>query len=272
MEKIDTYLRWVGCKRLLLKDISNHFPNSFNNYHEPFLGSGIVFFRLIERRKAFLSDLNEPLINCFIQLKHNVTKVVDELRKYNNTKEMFLNERTRIYKDDIKRAAQFIFLNRTSFNGIYRVNQNGVYNVPYGYRKNVDLITSELLYKVHKKLQFADISFNDFGSTLSKINPGDFVYLDPPYATAHQNNGFLEYNQKLFSWDDQIRLFKYVKALSDRNIYFILSNAAHWKIKQLYAELCEPVIVSRYSKIGGFGAKRGKIDEYIFTNIINAKN
>lgn len=263
-----SFLRWAGSKQRLLNILEPYLQKDFNNYHEPFLGGGNVYLNLIsENKKSYLSDLNKDLVNCFSQIKTNVKAVIHELRRYQNTKEEYLEERNHIYNCPIKNAAKFIYINRTCYNGIYRVNSQGLFNVPYGYRENVDLITKNKLIEVSSRLRNATIFHGDFTKSLRYIKKNDLVFLDPPYTTAHQHNGFIEYNQKIFSWTDQERLADFIQLIVEKEAFFLLTNAAHKSIEKLYKSYGKPVTIDRYSLIGGIGAKRNKVNEYIFSNI-----
>ena len=163
-------------------------------------------------------------------------------------------------------AARFIYLNHTSFNGIYRVNKNGDYNVPYGFR-NVDYIEEEKIRSASSALQKANIFHGDFIDSLDNIKSGDLVFLDPPYTVSHNNNGFIKYNKTLFSLEDQIRLSKFIDSVKDKGAYYILTNAAHKIILEIFEKGDYCYELSRTSLIGGDKAKRGVVSEYIFTNI-----
>jgi DNA adenine methylase len=247
-------------------------PDKFNNFHEPFLGGASVFFFIKQNaeesnRKFYLSDTNEYLINTYEQLRDNPHEVICHLKKFKNTKEDYY--RIRIYNPKInaKQAAKFIFLNRTSFNGIYRVNGDGKYNVPYGHRPHVDFITEDLLLKVSQLLQGTMLSTKSFEKSLAAVKTGDLVFLDPPYTVAHENNGFIEYNQKLFSWDDQEKLKKIIEEIISKNAFFILTNASHASIKALYKDIARITILSRPSIVGGRSKTRGIYNELIVHNI-----
>lgn len=272
--QLGPFLRWTGSKRWLAQtSLDEILPKKFNSYHEPFLGGGAVFFHIIgkennRKRKFYLSDVNEELINCYKQLKVDFKGVLKHLRGFENNEIAYYKVRDISYNSDLKRAARFIYLNRTSFNGIYRVNSSGKYNVPYGYRSNVDLVTSDLLKNVSIALSNARLSCNSFEKSIQFIKEGDLVFIDPPYTVAHENNGFIEYNQKLFSWKDQIKLEKYILKIKERGGYFIMANASHKSIIDLYKHTGEIIKLSRYSKVGGRNKTRGEFNELIFCNTL----
>ena len=266
------FLRWTGSKRWLTKNYIHSFlPRKFNNYHEPFLGGGSVFFFVKQfllncERDFFLSDTNQELINAYEQIRDNPEDVIKFLKQFKNTKEDYYNIRK--YKPRIKskKAAKFIYLNRTSFNGIYRVNAQGSYNVPYGHRSNVDFVTEQLLRDVSKLLQGVVFSIHSFEDSLNSINKGDLIFLDPPYTVAHENNGFIEYNQKLFSWDDQVKLKGIIEKIIQKEAFFILTNASHSSIETLYKDIANIAIISRPSIVGGRLKTRGFYNEFIIHN------
>ncbi|ETZ22814.1 Dam family site-specific DNA-(adenine-N6)-methyltransferase [Pedobacter sp. V48] len=266
------FLRWTGSKRWLTKDLLKDFlPKSFENYHEPFLGGGAVFFHLKSistnpDRKYFLSDTNNELINCYHKLQEDASLVIDHLKSFINTEEHYYQVRLSRPEDSFIQAARFIYLNRTSFNGIYRVNSEGKYNVPYGKRINVDVITEDLLKDVSKFIQGCDFSTSSFEKSIDKISKNDLVFIDPPYTVAHENNGFIEYNQTLFSWDDQLKLKAYIEKIAEKGAYFILTNASHHSLTDLYDGVGKLVKVGRLSKVGGRNKTRGTFNELIVFN------
>lgn len=269
---IKPFLRWAGGKTWLLKDIDKFLPKKFNNYYEPFLGGGSVFIHLKSNGKiqnqAFLADRNHDLINAYNIIKQETNELIEILKEYKNEKDFYYNLRDQIYTNDIHKAAQFIFLNRTSFNGIYRVNLKGEYNVPYGFKVYKLLFDFNNLIKLQHIFQDAYFNAGDFEETLETIQKDDLVFLDPPYTVAHENNGFIKYNQKIFAWEDQERLAVYIEKLKAKKAYFILTNAAHININNLFQKVAEKNVLTRYSVVGGIGAKREEISEYIFTNCI----
>lgn len=261
------FLRWVGGKTWLARHIEDYLPSDgFNRYHEPFLGSAAIFFRL-HPHKSFLSDLNSELIETYLQIQSNVEEVIKNLRRYQNTEEFYYKTRSKLCQTPVTRAARFIYLNQTSFNGIYRVNLNGQYNVPYGFRKK-NFFDPENLRMASSILQKAHIEQCDFTESIKRVKKGDLVFLDPPYTVTHNNNGFIKYNSRLFDQDSQTRLSSYIDKVIEKGAYYILTNAAHKWIKMTFEKPNNKIItLSRMSSIGGTQAKRGKYEELIFTNI-----
>lgn len=265
--KCKPFLRWTGSKSWLVREgLVNYLPKSFNNYHECFLGSAAVFFSVLPENEVFLYDINEDLIETYKEIRDNLELVIRSLKRLKNTEEEYYKIRKSKFQTPHTRAARFIYLNRCSFNGIYRVNSKGEYNVPYGRRNNVDVVTQANLSRVSETLQSTNLLSLDFGQTLKGIKEKDLVFLDPPYTVAHENNGFIEYNKKLFSWDDQVRLAETIKEIDSRGAYFILTNAAHEAIRDLYSGIGSISKVERYSKVGGRIKTRGMYNEFIITN------
>ncbi|WPO81622.1 Dam family site-specific DNA-(adenine-N6)-methyltransferase [Chryseobacterium sp. JJR-5R] len=267
------FLRWAGGKRWFVKYLTELNRIKINNYFELFVGGGSVFFNLNNYKNAFISDLNFELIESYEALRDGPENVIKILKEFKNDKIEYYNIREQKFENKFERAAQFIYLNQTSFNGIYRVNKNGNFNVPFGNRNKKDIIEEQNLLLVSKKLQNVNMVCNDFENNLEKINSGDLVFLDPPYTVAHEKNGFIQYNQKIFSLDDQYRLSEFVKKIEKKGAFYILTNAKHQAILEIYKDLESPVSLKRSSTIGGSGAKRGKegFNEYIFSNCLNLK-
>ena len=260
------FLRWAGGKSWFQKYLSDTKELKFNNYHEPFLGGGATFFSLKPTGISYLSDLNIELVNTYIAIRDNVEDVILKLKTFHNTEKDYYEIRQNEYELIADKAAQFIFLNQTSFNGIYRVNLKGAYNVPYGFR-NKPFIDEKLLKDVSFVLQRATLQASDFDIVKKNIALGDLVFLDPPYTVSHNNNGFIKYNEKIFSLEDQYRLSELISFIKEKNAYYILTNAAHNKIKEIFEKKDNLYEVSRASLIGGTNAHRGGISELIFTNL-----
>ena len=261
------FLRWAGGKRWLLKIINDLLPKKgFNQYHEPFVGGGALFLYL-QPKISFISDLNKELIDSYIAIQQEVELVIEHLNKLKNTKEDYYKIRRHKFNMTSKNAARFIYLNQVSFNGIFRVNLNGEYNVPYGFREKYQF-DFENLRKVSKVLQGVDIRTNDFAKIIYNVKKGDLVFIDPPYTVTHNDNGFFHYNQKLFSIEDQYRLSQTIKEMKEIGAYYILTNAAHKKVRDIFNFNDKIIEIERASLIGGKNAKRGKFAELIITNVI----
>lgn len=261
------FLRWAGGKTWLLKNISFFLPDSFNNYHEPFLGGGSVFFYLKPPNNSYLSDSNSELVNAYLQIRDSVEEVISILETFSNTKTDYYAIRSSSFNNIIKKAAQFIYLNRTSFNGIYRVNLKGKYNVPYGYNNYQSLYDFELLRNGSKALNCTEITCSDFENSLTNVKNNDLVFLDPPYTISHIKNGFIKYNEKLFSWQDQERLALYIEEIKKIGAFYLMTNAKHESVEDLYSKYDMPIVLNRFSTIGGKNAMRSSINELLFTNI-----
>jgi DNA adenine methylase len=269
MPSIEPFLRWAGGKTWLTKYIQDITKNlHIEHYHEPFLGGGAIFFALEHEKKSYLSDANVQLINTYIQVKDNPKEVISSLRELPNTKSDYYKIRAEIsYTNTAENAAKFIYLNQTSFNGLYRVNSDGFYNVPYGFRDNWVYDENRIIL-ASEKLKNTRIEAGDFELNKHRIKARDLVFLDPPYTVSHNNNGFVAYNQNIFSLEDQYRLKEFIECLKNRGAYYILTNAAHKTIKEIFLGENDRIIeMQRNSLIGGKNAKRAMISEYIFTNI-----
>lgn len=263
-------LRWAGGKIWLTNYIDNYLPESFNNYYEPFVGGASIYLFLknkgVINKKAFLSDTNDELINAHITIRDYPEELFLLLSRFKNEKDCYYEVRAAQPATILERAARFIFLNRTSFNGIYRENLKGEYNVPFGHRTISSLFDLEHIKQISRLLHNANFTSCDFEDTLPQVKKNDLVFLDPPYTVAHENNGFIKYNKKIFAWEDQERLKSYIEKIKLKGAYFILTNAAHESIGELYNSSGKVNKLSRASLIGGKGAKRDNYNEFIFFN------
>lgn len=260
------FLRWAGGKNWLVKHLHLLLPKGgFEDYHEPFLGSGAVFLAIKPPNVSYLSDLNKELIQVYKTLKSNPNGIIGELRKFRNTEDFYYALRDREFVEPYKAAAKFIFLNQTSFNGIHRVNLKGIYNVPYGHRTK-EFLDENLLKEVSRSLKKARLSAGDFEEIRTKVKRKDLVFLDPPYTVSHNHNGFIKYNQKLFSLEDQVRLSSLIDYIKQKGAYYILTNAAHQTISDIFDKGDRMLELNRASLIGGTNAHRGLTSELIFTN------
>ena len=262
-EGIKPCLKWAGGKRALLNDIHKMIPKDFNNYYEVFFGGGALFFSILPK-KAVIADLNEDLMNLYIQIRDNTDNLIEKLKKTKNNKEFYLEMRSSSPEDEIDRAVKFLYLNKTCWNGLYRVNSLGEFNVPFANYKNPLICDDELLNKLSIVLKNIDIKVGDFQDILANVQKDDFVYLDPPYTVTHNKN-FISYNSKIFSWDDQIRLANLVKVLTEKGAKVLVSNAKAEEIKKLYKGF-KFKVVKRKSVISGNTSGRKDVEEYLFYN------
>lgn len=263
----ESFVRWAGGKSWLVPHIKKLIaPIQINHYHEPFLGGAATFFALDLPRRSYLSDVNDDLINAYLQIKKSPEEVIQRLDSFQNTKDEYYRVRSMHFTDNIERAAQFIFLNQTSYNGLYRVNRKGEYNVPYGNREEWHY-DADRIRRCSKKLYNTRITCGDFEINKYRIKHNDLVFLDPPYTVSHNNNGFIEYNKNLFSIKDQKRLSLFIDFIKRRGAFYILTNANHEAIQMIFQKGDRKIILERNSLIGGKEAKRGKTSELIFTNI-----
>lgn len=262
------FLRWAGGKRWLVSYIAELTCDvQIRNYHEPFAGGAAVFFGSYFGGRSFLSDLNAELIETYAAVQDAPDKVWERLRQYRNTEEDYYAARAARPRTPANRAARFIFLNHTSFNGLYRVNLRGEYNVPFGYKPSDNRPHQEQLRSASARLKSTTLAVGDFVSALQNVGEGDLVFLDPPYTVAHNNNGFVKYNDRLFLFADQQRLSSMIDQLRDRGAYYVMTNAAHASIAELFDKGDRRIETSRKNNVGGRSAARGRAIEYLFTNL-----
>jgi DNA adenine methylase len=261
------FLRWAGGKTWFARRYSAQIRSTlFRAYHEPFLGSGAVFFSLALQSTAFLSDNNSRLIEAYRCIRDRVREVIEVLSTFSNTETAYYAIRETSFDSEVARAAQFIYLNQTSYNGIYRENYKGKYNVPYGHRTK-DFIGERVLLQASHALANTQLFCEDFFESAYRAKPTDLFFLDPPYTVSHNKNGFIKYNKKLFNLEDFVRLRNYISVIRDRGAYYILTNANHDAVKEIF-DFGDPVHeVSRANLIGGKRAVRGPVSELIFTNL-----
>lgn len=266
-------LKWVGGKRQLLDIITPLIPKGYTAYCEPFVGGGAVLFD-IQPKKAFVNDINQDLILVYKVIKDNVDELISELSEFKNEAESFYDVRDwdrdkKKYEalTDIKRAARIIYLNKTCFNGLYRVNNAGEFNSPFGNYKNPNIVNAPVLRAVNSYFNEADIKFSnvDYAEVLKNITKGTFVYLDPPYDPVSETSNFTGYSRGGFTTDDQIRLRECCDKLNEKGVKFMLSNSATEFIKEQYANYHIKIVKAKRS-INSVASKRGDIDEVIIRN------
>lgn len=258
------FLKWPGGKRWLAKTIAGIIKPRLNRrYYEPFLGGGAVLFAL-RPRTATLSDINPELINVYRQVRDHPEKVLARLRRMPVTRDHYYKTRAKEPSCQIKRAAKLLYLNRTAFGGIYRLNRAGRFNVPYGggERTPESLWRDKLIESSSKLLRGVTLSTSDFEEVVDRAGPGDAVYCDPTYSVAHENNGFVRYNERNFSWADQERLAAAAFRAYKRGVLVIVSNAHHQSIRALYSQVAAKR-VTRKSLVSTRPDARRTVHEYL---------
>lgn len=262
-KKQPPFLKWAGGKRWLIEKHAHLLNVEYDRYIEPFLGSGAVFFSLTPKN-AILSDSNERLIETYKAIQLNWEKVQERLTIHHkkHSKEYYYSVRKKILKTPETRAAQFIYLNRTCWNGLYRVNQLGEFNVPIGTKINAILPTDNFK-KISEVLKNTTLLSEDFEKIINLAQKGDFLFIDPPYTVKHNQNGFINYNEKIFSWNDQIRLRDSIQKAIKRGAKALITNACHESIRKLYDQTGEIITLNRSSVIAGKSIARGKYEEIV---------
>lgn len=257
-------LKWAGGKRALAHLILPVIGKAAGTYFEPFLGGGAIFFAL-KPQNARLSDLNPELMECYQSIKDDPDGVARHLSRLKNDEKIYYRVRESRPRSALGRSARLIYLTSLSFNGIYRQNLKGEFNVPYGYKSSKSLPTPEQLRHVSRRLSGAALTSADFQDVTAVAVPGDTVYFDPPYTVAHNNNGFVKYNASIFSWDDQKRLAEHAAWLANRGCRVFISNADHDAVRRLYRNF-ECWVIQRHSVIAANSGKRRSITECFFHN------
>lgn len=256
------FLKWAGGKRALLPQILPLLPTIYRRYYEPFLGGGALLFAL-QPNAATVSDLNDDLVNSYVQVRDNVDAVIDRLMGLEIDQGRYYEMRRWQPVDPLDRAVRFLYLNRTAFNGLYRVNKVGQFNVPFGCKETTTLCDERLLRSASQALRYVQVQTEDFEQATLNVGGGDLVYFDPPYTVKHNNNGFRKYNQAIFSWADQERLALLARNLAARGAYVVISNAAHTDVEALYRGF-RSVRLERPSLISGRASGRGRVEESLF--------
>ena len=254
------FLRWAGGKSWLVQRLRLLLPPIIGTYYEPFLGGGSLFFNLLPEN-AVLSDLNERLVETYEVLRDQPSDLASILQNWSNSETTFYFIRNRDFPNKVYRAAQFIYLNKTCWNGLYRVSRSGKFNVPFGYHGR-QVFDARHLEDLSKALQPSHLIAGDFASAVSEAKAGDFIYFDPPYTTRHSKNGFLQYNKNLFSWEDQKRLGRVATELAQRGCHVVVSNASYEPILELYPGFGHET-VPRSSVLAAKPEYRQRITEFL---------
>jgi len=262
---VKPFLKWAGGKRWLTDCPSFELPDFQGTYFEPFLGGGAVFFNA-RPHTAVLSDLNPRLIETYEAVRDHADALCALLEEHhrNHSKPYYYQVRSLKLATPVQRAAQFLYLNRTCWNGLYRENLRGEFNVPIGTKSKV-FDPDEDLHAISDRLKGAKLLVSDFEATMSMAGEGDLVFADPPYTTAHNFNGFVKYNETVFAWSDQVRLKEAAVAAKARGAAVIITNAYHSSILELYAGAGKVSELRRQSVISGKAEGRAKTSECLIS-------
>lgn len=286
------FVKWAGGKVRILKVLQSRLPyeienNEIDKYIEPFVGGGALFFSIASKYdidEYLINDKNRILMKTYEVIKEKPEKLIKKLLQL---EDRYLNlnirKREQMYYDqrdlfnslcnknsnhnEVSSCSLFIFLNKTCYNGIFRLNQKSEFNVPFGFYSNPNICDEENIMNAYEMLQSTKIFCMDFKklfSKIKKIGPTTFVYFDPPYVIQNGNNGFLKYNERIFSWEDQIRMSRLIDKLSLKGVKIMISNANHQDILRLYSDYAIHK-AKRYSVIGAKISSRRKISEIIIT-------
>jgi len=258
--ELQPIVKWAGGKRWLIRTAGYLFPADYENYIEPFLGGAAVYFHLAPS-SALLSDVNAELINVYMSIQEDWEQVADILREHqkHHCSDYYYSVRDTAYETSFEQAARTLYLNRTCWNGLYRVNLKGKFNVPIGTKSNV-LADIDSFPHVAKLFKGAKFKTGDFEDTINTATQDDFVFVDPPYTVKHNYNGFIKYNENLFRWEDQVRLRDAVVRATQRGAKVLVLNANHESIVSLY-EGFEQIVLSRSNVLSGKSEFRGVYQE-----------
>lgn len=274
---VKPFVKWAGGKRQLMPEIVKYKPKTYKKFIEPFVGGGSVFMTL-QNNKTVINDFNSELINTYIVIRDNLGELIQELEKHkeNDSKEYFYTlrewDRNGILeeKSNVERASRFIYLNKTCFNGLFRVNSQGQFNVPYGNYKNPNIVNKEVLIADSKFLNKSGIKImnGDFEKAAKTARKGDFVYFDPPYAPlVEDSQSFVGYTLNGFGYEEQVRLRDLFVELDKKGCFVMLSNSSSKLIHDLYADYKDTtIIIGATRNINSKASGRGKVDEVLIMN------
>ena len=239
------FVKWAGGKRQLIPEIEKHLPEKFSSYYEPFLGGGALLFHLLSENKnlkGYVSDLNSDLILAYVTIRDNLNGLLKSLQKhsdnyFSDSKSYYYSIRETNPNSQIEKVSRLLFLNRTCFNGLYRVNSKGKFNVPLGRYSNPNIVQEENLHSVNQFLNHNKIIIKcqDFSSTVEKVKKGDFVYFDPPYQPVSKTANFTSYTNGNFGLNDLKRLAKVSNQLTKKGVNVLLSNSSSKQVRELFS-------------------------------------
>lgn len=264
MNSFPPVVKWAGGKRWLISQYGDLFPTEYDRLVEPFLGGASIFLKLIPQ-SALLADLNSDLITTYKAIRDDWKAVEEGLRKHQplHGKEHYYEVREENPTDPVSIAVRFLYLNRTCWNGLYRVNKNGFFNVPIGTKTNV-MLPSDDFESFSKRLKTkVKLVSQSYEKTLKMVKRDDFVYIDPPYTVNHNKNGFLKYNESIFSWEDQLKLREAVENVALLGAKVIISQAHHHSIEELYQDIGASRVINRRSTIAASSKHRKSVEELL---------
>ncbi|MBO7598502.1 MAG: DNA adenine methylase [Bacteroidales bacterium] len=296
MKTAKPFIKWAGGKSQLLSEIRSKYPTTIEKYCEPFVGGGAVLFDVLSNftpKEVLINDINAELINTYRQIKANCEPLISQLSdlqdKYKSLsdkqrKALFFEKRERFNSlkingnanENLEKAALFIFINKTCFNGLYRVNSKGLFNVPFNNAKNPLLCDEENLRACSEVLQNVEMTVGDYSICKDFIDKNTFVYIDPPYRPLTQTSAFTSYSENGFSDEQQIELGKFIDSISKKGVYFVANNSDPKNTNQddnFFDDLYTKYLIERISAsraINSNGSKRGKISELLITNVSKA--
>lgn len=270
------FVKWAGGKRQLIPTLSKHFPKSYGTYFEPFLGGGAVLFHLLSEnpnQKCSVSDLNSDLVLAYVTIRDRVDELITSLKKH--SKNYFQDKDSYYYqiresepKDQIEKTSRLIFLNRTCFNGLYRVNSKGKFNVPLGRYSNPNIVNEENLITISRVLQSRKISIKckDFSSVLDDVKKDDFVYFDPPYQPVSKTANFTSYTNRDFNLEDLERLAEICQSLDSKGCSVVLSNSNTKEVKSMFDKSWKIKEIEANRSINSDSKKRTGHSELVIKN------
>ena len=271
---VSPIVKWVGGKRQLLNEIEKYIPK-YTTYYEPFVGGGALLFHL-QPKKAVINDINSELMNLYQVIKDNVEELIKDLAKHKNEADYFYDIREwdrdkEKYSglSNIEKASRIIYLNKTCYNGLFRVNQQGEFNTPFGHYKNPNIVNDAVLRAVSIYFNKSDIVFKcgDFEEAVKGIRKGSFVYFDPPYDPVSNSANFTGYDKGGFNQNEQTKLKALCDKLDDKGVKFLLSNSATSFIFDLYNDRGYKIeIVKAKRAINSQADKRGEVSEVLVRN------
>jgi len=264
---IKPFVKWAGGKKQLLPTLSQYIPSHYKRYLEPFVGGGALLFHL-KPPIALINDSNDELMNCYRVIRDNVQDLIEDLKIHINSKDYFYDMRKQDVQEltIVERASRFIYLNRTCFNGLWRVNKKNQFNTPFGYHKNPKILNADLLLVVSEFLSNVELFESDFEVfLLENARKGDFIYLDPPYYPVSKYSDFKRYTKDFFGEPEQIRLANVFKKLDKKGCKLLLSNSHSDLISQEYDGYDQMVVEARRN-INKDGNGRGAVKEYLVRN------